>query len=123
VTENEAIEWIKKIYIDTNQSDICMSLNMAISALKEIRQYRDMEQRLKKVYGDCPGLLEKVVKHLEKHENITLPEPIFKARLLTDGEVDRWEAYKQLGTVEEIEHYIRLAEKNEIGEVEGGGNA
>ena len=39
MTEQEAIEWIKKIYIDTNQSDRCISLKMAISALMEIQQY------------------------------------------------------------------------------------
>lgn len=103
MTENEAIEWIKKIYIDTNQSDRCISLKMAISALMEIQQYRAFEKRLKKIYGDCPGLLEIVVEHLEAHDGVDLPEPIFKARLLTDGEVDKWEAYKQIGTPEEIE--------------------
>lgn len=55
-----------------------------------------------KVYGDCPGLLDIVVKHLERHDGVDIPEPVFKARLLTDGEVDKWEAYKQLGTPEEL---------------------
>jgi len=82
--------------------DKLQDFNIAISALKEIQKYREFEERLKKIYGDCPGLLEIVVKHLEAHEGVDLPEPIFKARLLTDGEVDRWEAYKQLGTVEEL---------------------
>lgn len=42
MTENEAIEWLKKIYIDTNQSDKCISLKTAISALIEIQQYRSI---------------------------------------------------------------------------------
>lgn len=65
-------------------------------------KYKKLEQRLKKVYGECEGLLETVVEHLERHEGIDLPEPVFKARLLTDGEVDKWEEYKKIGTVEEV---------------------
>lgn len=53
---------------------------------------------------------EKVVEHLEKHEDITLHEPIFKARLLTDGEVDRWEKYK--ATCEWIPCSDRLPEES-----------
>lgn len=56
-------------------------------------KYKKLEQRLKKVYGECEGLLETVVEHLERHEGIDLPEPVFKARLLTDGDVDKWEEY------------------------------
>ncbi len=109
MTEQEAIEVLKEKYrIMSMCFDIedCkrnnQAISKAISALEKIQRYRNMEGRLKKIYGDCPGLLDKVVEHLEKHEDITLPDPIFKARLLTDGEVDRWEAYKQLGTVEEL---------------------
>ena len=65
-------------------------------------KYKKLEQRLKKVYGECEGLLETVVEHLERHEGIDLPEPVFKARLLTDGDVDKWEEYKKIGTVEEV---------------------
>ena len=77
------------------------ALHVAIQALEEIQQYREMEKRLQNVYGTCDGLLEKVVSHLEKHENTELPEPVFKAKLLIDDEVDRWESYKTIGTVEE----------------------
>ena len=58
--------------------------------------YEDLEERLHAVYGECDGLLEMVVEHLERHENVDIPEPVFKARLLTDEEVDRWEEYKNL---------------------------
>lgn len=78
----------------------------AIKALEEVEQYREMEERLKKVYGDCPDLLETVITHLERHESIDIPEPIFKARLLTDGEVDKWETYKAAGTPEECKKAV-----------------
>ena len=42
MTENEAIEWLKNIYIGINQSDKCISLKMAISALIDIQKYRSI---------------------------------------------------------------------------------
>ncbi len=62
----------------------------------KLAEYEDLEERLHAVYGECDGLLEKVIEHLERHENVDIPEAVFKARLLTDGEVDRWEEYKTL---------------------------
>lgn len=64
--------------------------------MERLAEYEDLENRLQSVYGECDGLLEKLVEHLERHEGVDLPEPVFKARLLTDGEVDRWEEYKNL---------------------------
>ena len=69
----------------------------AMAELRErLKYYEDLEERLQAVYGDCDGLLEKVVEHLECHKGVDLPEPVFKARLLTDSEVDRWQEYKKL---------------------------
>ncbi|MDE7444773.1 MAG: hypothetical protein K2N15_03600 [Lachnospiraceae bacterium] len=65
-------------------------------ALEKLKQYEDLEERLCAVYGECDGMLEMVIEHLECHENADIPEPVFKARLLTDGMVDRWEEYKSL---------------------------
>ena len=62
----------------------------------KLAEYEDLEERIYKIYGECDGLLETVVEHLERHENIDIPEPVFKARLSTDGAVDRWEEYKAL---------------------------
>ncbi len=84
MTENEAIEFIKKIYIDTNQSDKCISLKMAISALIEIQKYREL------------GTVEEIeaaMKYLrlsKKHGTI--------------GQViDSCAEYESLGTVEELQ--------------------
>ena len=65
-------------------------------AVDKLAEYEDLEERLNAVYGECDGILEKVIEHLERHENVDIPEPVFKARLLTDGEVDRWEEFKTL---------------------------
>ena len=66
------------------------------TAITKLAEYEDLEDRLQSVYGECDGLLGKLVEHIERHEGVDLPEPVFKARLLTDGEVDRWEEYKNL---------------------------
>lgn len=108
MTEQEAIEIFKNFptwnlddrWLD--EADMEKLTETAISALEEVQQYRAWEERLKKVYGDCPGLLELTITHLEHHVGIDIPEPVFKARLLTDGVVDQWEAYKALGTPEEL---------------------
>lgn len=74
--------------------------NITVNALKDISKYRNMEKRLAEHYGECDRLLEVVVDGLCKHTDIDIGTPI-KSRLLTDEDVDRWEAYKSIGTVEE----------------------
>lgn len=75
--------------------------NITVNALKDISKYRNMEKRLAEHYGECDRLLEVVVDGLCKHTDIDIGTPI-KSRLLTDEDVDRWEAYKSIGTVEEL---------------------
>lgn len=75
---------------------------MAIEALKEVQQYREMDNKLREAYGDCDGLLEMAVDGLCKHSGIDIGSPK-KSRLLTDEDVDRWDAYKKIGTVEECQ--------------------
>ena len=111
MTENEAIKELKdeneqcyeqcEGHCSEIKNNICTCRDATI--LFALEQYRAMERRLQKVYGVCDDLLEKVVEHLERHDGVDFLEPIFKARLLTDGEVDKWELYKAIGTVEECQ--------------------
>ncbi len=105
MTENKAISGLKRLFseheLDLPCTESLEVLHTAIKALEEVQQYREMDNRLKNVYGDCTDLLEIVITHLERHDGVDIPEPVFKARLLTDGEVDKWEAYKAIGTAEE----------------------
>lgn len=64
--------------------------------LKKAEEYQQLEERLNKVYGDCDGLLLRVVEMLEKHPCIDMASNTLKSRLLTDEDVDKWEEYKQL---------------------------
>lgn len=66
------------------------------NVLQKLADYEDLEERLNKVYGDCDGLLLRVVEMLEKHPCIDIANNTLKSRLLTDEAVDKWEEYKQL---------------------------
>lgn len=63
-------------------------------AYYKLREYEDMEEELESIYGECSGLLKKVVDTLKLHPNIE--ETPVKSRLLTDADVDKWLEYKQL---------------------------
>ena len=124
MTENEAIELLRSMqnpkqdYADV----VCApafctgfrfvypepedyAIEEAIKALKEIQQYREMDKKLREAYGDCDGLLAIAVEGLCKHPGINIGEPI-KARLLIDEDVDKWDAYREIGTVEECREAV-----------------
>lgn len=70
-----------------------------IDTRKPMEQYEELERKLQSVYGECDGLLEKVVEGLVKHEGAEIGKPM-KARLLTDEDVDKWDRLK--GAMERI---------------------
>ena len=118
MTENEAIEVIydkietcefyfaeKDRYPKWCEYEFLEALGVAISALKEVRQYREMERKLEEAYGKCDGILEVVIDNLYLHKGRDIGKPR-KATLLTDDSVDMWEAYKQIGTVEECREAV-----------------
>lgn len=73
-----------------------MDTHHARLAIAKLAEYEDLEERLQKIYGECDGLFEKVVDHLERHNGVDFTSPAAKARLLTDEDVDRWAEYKTL---------------------------
>lgn len=106
MTENEA-----RLILDVRISrfdhagDVNEALEIAKQSLKEIQQYREMERKLREVYGDCDGLLERSVDLLCEHSGIDIGDPI-KARLLTGEDVDKWDAYREISTVEECREAV-----------------
>ena len=109
MTENEAIEYlnITKMCAEDGgvgelQRQMC---DMAMSALGKMQEYREMEMKLKSVYGDFDGLLSIAVDGLCKHKNVNIWDAI-KARLLVDEDVDKWDAYRKIGTVEECREAV-----------------
>lgn len=113
MTDDEAIELIFERHFDAElyfaeydrypkgyDFDFDQAILVAAQALKEIRRYREMDRKLREVYGDCDELLETAVDGLCNHPGVDIRNPI-KARLLIDEDVDKWDAYREIGTVEE----------------------
>ena len=104
MTEKEAIKVIEIAIAEVEWDyplDYAVAFETAIKALKGIRHYREMDRKLREKYGDCDGLLEMAVEGLCKHPGVDIGSPK-KSRLLTDEDVDKWDAYKAIGTVEEL---------------------
>lgn len=98
-----AIAALMALIQTTENADIIHSLRYAIEAIHRAEKYQDMKARLNRVYGDCDNLLEVAVQGLCRHPGAEIGTPI-KTRLLTDEDADAWEAYRALGTVEEIQN-------------------
>lgn len=93
--ENEAIKYLefhKKGLHDTGYNAECV--NFAIKALEEIQQYRAIQKMIGIPLEDFAKLCaEKVPEECKNPQ---------KAIILTDEDVDKWEAYKKIGTIEEF---------------------
>lgn len=116
MTENEAIETIWERHMDCEDYfsqfgnypdgynfEFDQAILMAAQALEEIQQYRAMNRKLRKCFGDCDGLLKAVVDGI--CYRISVKEPI-KLRLLTNEDADMWDAYRAVGTVEECREAV-----------------
>lgn len=113
MTENEAIERIKTgICCEKGTAryctDACMygkekcAYSVAIKALKEIQQYRELEKRLTGMFGGELSL-ETVVDELERQlKEPDNPHPI-NAKILTYEDAAAWDAYHVIGTPEECQ--------------------
>jgi hypothetical protein len=109
MTENEAI---KELETSIDLAKMCtqnyerkneiQGYEMAIKALEEVQQYRKYKNKFREIYGDCYDALDVILDLLTKYE---MPElngkADYKLRLLTDKDADKWDAYRQIGTVEE----------------------
>lgn len=96
--ETQAIEAIKSNMPTSGYYMLREALDMAIKALEEIQQYREIERELKEQYQadvDIKMLMRYFIETIfkgEKHERFCI---------LTNEDADKWDAYKAIGTVEE----------------------
>lgn len=109
MTENEAI---KELETSIDLAKMCtqnyerkneiQGYEMAIKALEQVQQYRKYKNKFREIYGDCEDALDVILDLLTKYE---MPElngkADYKLRLPTDRDADKWDAYRQIGTVEE----------------------
>lgn len=83
---------------------------VAVKALEEIQQYKVLESRLSDMFGGKLPLF-KYVDELE----IALKEPEnqhpVNAKILTYSEAEMWEAYRKIGTVDEIKQKLEELER------------
>lgn len=106
MTEKEAIKVIEIAIAEVEWDyplDYAVAFETAIKALEEIQQYRAMNRKLRKCFGDCDGLLKAVVDEI--CYRISVKEPT-KLRLLANEDADMWDAYRAVGTVEECQEAV-----------------
>lgn len=118
MTENEAIDELntsidlaKMCTENLERKREVQGYETAIKALKEIQQYRELEKRLTDMFGGELSL-EDVTDELERY----LKEPDnthpINAKILTYEDAADWDAYRAIGTPEELitaMKYVRLA--------------
>ena len=95
------------IYIPRDKLDV---LKTAISAIHEMSGYED---KLTEIYVEHDGMIETVVDELVEYGKAFGNRNPIKARLLTNGDVDLWECYKQLGTLEEVREAVEKQKTQE----------
>lgn len=76
------------------QSNCVCECGAVDDCIEKLTHYEDLEEQLEKVYGECDGLLETVVKYLIEHPEVEIGNPQ-KARLLTDEDANKWEHWKK----------------------------
>lgn len=114
MTENRCIEVLKKMkhmFTETcAKIDENTALDMAVEAIKEIQQYRAIETELREQYHanvNIKMLMQHFIETIfkgEKHEGFCI---------LTNEDAKMWDAYKAIGTVEQIKAIKALCEKQE----------
>lgn len=96
------------------------AFSVAIKALEEVQQYQALEKRLSDMFGGslslkmCVDELERILTEPDS------PHPM-NAKILTYQEAADWEAYRAIGTVEELirgKRYMNIAKHHgTIGQV------
>lgn len=76
--------------------DGIIAMEVAITALEEIQQYRALEEKLSGI------TVKKVVEHFIKTVENQTEEEYTKGRILTNKEAEEWEQLKAIGTVSEL---------------------
>ena len=118
MTENEAIDELntsidlaKMCTENLERKREVQGYETAIKALKGIQQYRELEKRLIDMFGGEVSL-ETAVEELERYlKEPGNPHPI-NAKILTYEDAADWDAYRAIGTPEELitaMKYVRLA--------------
>lgn len=107
MTENEAMEWLAeetspmKIHIAAMNGENPMeyineAVKVACHAFEEIKQYRAMEEKLNGI--SVKEVVDGFISAVEKETC----EGYERGRILTNEDAEKWNAYRGIGTVEEV---------------------
>lgn len=79
-------------------SERCNKCDFLLSVCEDLAHYEELEELLRKAFGDCDGLLDEMVNSFVKHANDDLEElkNSRRVRLLTDDTADKWLRWKEL---------------------------
>lgn len=91
----------KKCDLLKPDKEILEGYDMAISALKEIQQYREVDAQIKKIFDDQLGLVDIVKEYIEDIRRTHNGKTPRKVIALSEEDAQNWEDYKKIGTVEE----------------------
>lgn len=111
MTENEAIEIVRMMPTTIFNNDEDTAKRMAIQALEEIQQYREIEAELREKYHanvDIKMLMQHFIETIfkgEKHEGFCI---------LTNEDAEMWDAYREIGTVEECRTAVERMKTRKI---------
>lgn len=115
MTEREAIERMKYKIATAKEAvgsgadgKAFEDMEMAIQALEEVQAYRAMEKKLNGIS------VEQVVTGFINQVKKGTHEEYEKSRILTNAEADDWNAYRELGTVEELRELKEKAEPKKV---------
>lgn len=78
----------------------------AISALKEVQQYREIDTEIKKIFDGQLGLMDVLKEYIEDIKRTHNGGKPRKIIALSNEDVDKWESYKKIGTVEECREAV-----------------
>lgn len=100
MTENEAIKRIQdhaEIHRLKERHAIYLTdaFDMAISALKEIQQYREIDVQIKKIFDGQLGLVNIVKEYIEDIRRIHNGKTPRKVIALTEEDAQKWEDYQK----------------------------
>ena len=106
MTESGAIRFQEAFYMMVNSEIGKEACKTAISALKEVGEYREIDVQIKKIFDGQLGLVDIVKEYIEdirRTHNGKMPRKVIA---LSEEDAKNWEDYKEIGTVEECREAV-----------------
>ena len=117
MTESEAIRFQEAFYMMVNSEREKEACKTAISALKEVGEYQEVDVQIKKIFDGQLGLVDIVKEYIEdirRTHNGKMPRKVIA---LSEEDAKNWEDYKEIGTVEECREAVERQKLMRVNEV------